>query len=71
MCKNDHVALPSCSTSGGQSGGRVDGGEALDFCQFRNAVQILQGFPSGPRIIPGGGICVETVSFEMGMSCMS
>ena len=31
--------------------------------QFRNAVQILQGFPSGPRTIPGGravaGLVVE------------
>ena len=25
--------------------------------QLRNAVQILQGFPSGPRTIPGGICC--------------
>jgi hypothetical protein len=29
--------------------------------QFRNAVQILQGFPSGPRTIPGGRVVAGLV----------
>ena len=82
LCKNVHVARPSCSTSGGHPGGgssplykgaaafRVPVVDALvdavvcpllEFAllvvggfQYRNAVHILQGFPSGPITIPGG-----------------
>lgn len=82
-CKNDHVARPRASTSGGQCAGSVafsgfKSGDrkpvpdakaaiipAVDFLlglvvpgavglQLRNAVHILQGFPSGPSTIPGG-----------------
>ena len=64
VCKNVHVARPSCSTSGGHPGG---GNDPLVFCplfmfavlvaggfQYRNAVHTLQGLPSGPITIPGG-----------------
>ena len=70
VCKNVHVARPSCSTSGGHPGGGDEFGPGRDplvvllFCpfavfvagnfQFRNEVHTLQGFPSGPITIPGG-----------------
>lgn len=97
VCKKDHVARPSCSTSGGQFGGGVSGRvvsganataeepeasaaiiPAVALClgveylpffsvvlvvvwgfQFRKAVQILHGLPSGPIIMPGGSLLLD------------
>lgn len=44
----------------------------LGVFQFRNAVHILQGFPSGPMTIPGGSLCVDfrDVSADVAVSVM-
>lgn len=79
VCRNVHVARPSCSTSAGQSA-RLSNEEAatavpsaanvppaaaglpvfvrdfaaLSLVQLRKALHGLHGFPSGPKMTPGG-----------------